>query len=117
MTVSPTTMPVPMTGLVFPRGNDIVVTASFPDISDGTGMSAEFYYKPDRTTDDNDPSVKVYESTVDPDPDNAGATLSTFDIPAVDNGSTGSFWWRVDVLDVNGHRRTADCGPLLVEAV
>jgi hypothetical protein len=112
-----TTMPVPTTALVFPRGNDIVVTASFPTISDGTGMSAEFYYKPDRTIDDGDPSVQVYESAVNPDPENVGATFATFDVPSADNTATGSFWWRVDVLDVDGHRRTADCGPLLVEAV
>jgi hypothetical protein len=112
-----TTMPVPMDGLVFPRGNDVIVTARFPEISDGTGMSSEFYYKLDRTTDDDDPSVHVYESTVEPDPDNEGATLATFDVPASDNASTGSFWWRVDVLDSDGHRRTANCGPLLVEAV
>jgi hypothetical protein len=112
-----TTMPVPMNGLVFPRGNDIVVTARFPTISDGTGMSAEFYYKADRTTADDDPSVQVYESAVTPDPDNEGATLATFEVDAADNASTGSYWWRVDVLDSSGHRRTADCGPLLVDAV
>jgi hypothetical protein len=94
-----------------------VVTASFPTISDGTGMSSEFYYKPDRTTDDDDPGVTMVESTVDPDPDNEGATLATFTITAADNGMTGSFWWRVDVIDANGNRRTANCGPLLVEAV
>jgi hypothetical protein len=104
-------------GLVFPRGNDIVVTARFPDISDGTGMSAELFTKPDRTTDDDDPSVNVYESGVAADPDNAGSTMSQFDVPAEDTDITGSFWWRVDCLDSSGRRRTAQCGPLLVEAV
>jgi hypothetical protein len=112
-----TTMPVPTTALVFPRGNDIVVTARFPTISDGTGMSSEFYYKPDRKTDDGDPSVQIYESAVIPDPDNEGATLATFDVPSTDNAAAGAFWWRVDVLDVDGHRRTANCGTLLVDAV
>jgi hypothetical protein len=104
-------------GLVFPRGNDIVVTARFPDISDGTGMLAELYTKPDRTTADTDPSVNIYESGVAVDPDNAGSTMAQFDVPATDTGTTGSFWWRVDCLDSAGRRRTADCGTLLVEAV
>lgn len=105
------------TGLVFPQGNDIVVTAQFPTISDGTGMTSEFYYKDDRTTPDTDPAVEVYSSTVIPDPSNPGATYSRFTIPAADNGVTGAFWYRVDCLDSTGKRRTANCGPLLVEAV
>jgi hypothetical protein len=107
------------TGLVFPRGNDVTVTARFPDISDGTGMVAEFFTKPTKATPDSDPAVKTYDSDVVSDPDNAGSTISHFDIPAADTGVTGSFWWRVDCVDVTGKRRTADggCGPLMVEAV
>jgi len=105
------------TGLVFPRGNDVVVTAQFPDISDGTGMISEFYTKPSRATPDTDPSVQVYESDIVKDTDNAGQTLAQFDIPAGDTGVTGAFWWRVDCVDVLNKRRTANCGPLLVEAV
>jgi len=103
--------------LVFPKGNDVVVTARFPDISDGTGITAEFYTKPDRTTDDSDPAVSVYSSDVVDDPDFPGATMSNFSIPRTDTGVTGSFWWRVDCIDVTAKRRTANCGPLLVEAV
>jgi len=105
------------TGLVFPRGNDVVVTARFPDISDGTGMTAEFFTKPSKTTADSDPAVNVYDSDVVSDPDNPGATISHFDIPSDDTGVAGSYWWRVDCVDLIGKRRTADCGPLMVEAV
>ena len=105
------------TGLVFPRGNNVVVTARFPDISDGTDMTSEFYTKPSRATPDNDPSVQVYESEVVTDPDYPGQTMAQFDIPATDTGVTGAFWWRVDCVDVLSQRRTANCGPLLVEAV
>ena len=107
------------TGLVFPRGNDVVVTARFPDISDGTGMVSELYTKPSRETPDNDPAVKVYDSDVVNDPDNPGATISHFDVPSEDTGVTGAVWWRVDCVDVLGNRRTPEgaCGTLLVEAV
>lgn len=104
-------------GLVFPQGNDIIVTARFPSITDGTGMNAEFYYKGDRTTLDADPAVQVYSSSVVPDPDNLPATFSQFIIPAADNEVPGAFWWRVDCIDTLNNRRTARCGPLLVEAV
>lgn len=103
--------------LVFPKGNDVVVTARFPDISDGTGMTAKFYSKPDRGTADTDPSVHVYSATIVGDPDFPGATMSSFSIPHTDTTATGSFWWRVDCIDSLTHRRTASCGPLLVEAV
>jgi hypothetical protein len=106
-----------MTALFFPQGNDVVVTAQFPGISDGTGMSSEFWYKTDKTTPDTDPTSLSFESTVIPDPENAGQTMSQFSIPATDNDEAGAFWWRVDVIDVNSHRRTASCGTLLVEAV
>jgi|SRR5215831_19206175 len=105
------------TGLVFPRGNDLVVTARFPEISDGTGMTSEFFTKPDRTTSDTDPAVLVYQSAVDPDPDFPGQTKATFYVPRADTTLTGIFWWRVDCIDVLDKRRTANCGPLLVEAV
>jgi len=105
------------TGLVFPRGNDVVVTARFPEISDGTGITSELYTKPSRDTDDDDPAVRVYSSDVVSDPDNVGQSISQFDVPAADTGLTGSFWWRVDCVDVLNKRRTANCGPLLVEAV
>ncbi len=105
------------TGLVFPRGNDVVVTARFPEISDGSGMVSEFFTKPSKTTDDDDPSVRVYESDIVTDPDYPGQTMAQFDIPDDDTGVTGAFWWRVDCVDVLNKRRTANCGPLLVEAV
>jgi hypothetical protein len=105
------------TTLFIPRGNDVIVTARFPEIDDGTGMNSEFWYKPNKTTLDTDSAVSMFTSAVVDDPDNAGSTMSTFSIPAEDNEATGVFWWRVDVIDVNSKRRTADCGPLLVEAV
>jgi hypothetical protein len=40
------------TALFVPLGNDITVTARFPEISDGTGMSSQFWVKPDKTTPD-----------------------------------------------------------------
>jgi hypothetical protein len=102
-------------GLVFPRGNDIVVTARFPEISDGTGATAEFFTKDDRETPDDD--AAVYQSSIVDDPDAPGSTMSVFLIPSDDTGVTGSFWWRVDAIDSMTNRRTAACGPLLVEAV
>lgn len=106
-----------MLALFFPQGNDIVVTARYPDISDGTGQTANFYYKPDKTTPDTDPAVLVFESSVLPDEDNPGATISTFVISASDNQVPGPYWWRIDVVDALLNTRTANCGPLLVEAV
>jgi hypothetical protein len=103
--------------LIFPQGNDIVVTARFPDISDGTGATSEFYYKDNRYTPDSDPSTQVYSSDIYDDPDNPGATMSQFTIPAADNSANGAFWWRVDCIDSLDTRRTAQCGTLLVEAV
>lgn len=106
-----------MTALFFPQNNDVIVTAQFPTISDGTGMQAWFWYKDDRTTPDTDPSTLSFSAPVLPDPNNVGQTMSQFDIPAADNANPGVYWWRVDVIDVNSKKRTADSGPLLVEAV
>jgi hypothetical protein len=106
-----------MLALFFPQNNDVVVTAQFPDISDGTGMSSEFYYKLSSTTPDSDPSTLVFTSSVNADPDNVGATMAQFTIPAADNGLPAAYWWRVDVIDTFNNRRTASCGTLLVEAV
>ena len=103
--------------LVFPQGNDVVVTARFPEISDGTGAEAQFYYKDNRYVADSDPGVQVYTSSITDDPDNAGATMSQFKIPATDNSVAGAFWWRVDCIDITNARRTAAAGTLLVEAV
>jgi hypothetical protein len=105
------------TNLVFPQGNDIVVTARYPEISDGTGQTASFYYKPSRYTDDSDPSVVAYESAVTPDPDTPGQTLSVFHVPGEQNEVPGTYWWRIDVSDSLNNTRTANCGPVLVEAV
>lgn len=105
-----------ITGIQFQQSNDIVVTASWPTIADGTGLLAEFYYKPNKYTDDEDPSVLVFESGLVPDPANPGQTISRFNIPAIDNEIPGMYWWRVDGLDINGKRRTAAHGPLMVEA-
>jgi hypothetical protein len=106
-----------MTVLYFPQGNDIQVTAQFPTISDGTGATAYFYYKGSRYVADDDPTTQVYTSDIVPDPNNVGATMSTFLIPSADNATNGAFWWRVDAEDTVGTVRTANCGPLLVEAV
>jgi hypothetical protein len=103
--------------LLFPQNKDIVVTARYPDISDGTGSHSEFYYKDSRYTADNDPSTQMYSAPIEQDPDNPGATMSQFTIPADDNLITGAFWWRVDCVDSLNTRRMAQCGTLLVEAV
>jgi hypothetical protein len=105
------------TVLYFPRGNDITVVARLPSIADGTGYQGEFYYKQDRTSLDTDPSTIVYTSPVDVDPDNAGATMSTFTVPGMDNGANGAFWWRIDTLDPSDARNTIGFGTLIVEAV
>jgi hypothetical protein len=105
------------TCLFVPQGNDIVVTARFPGISDGTGMSSKFWVKPDRTTPDTDPAVSTYTSTVVADPSNIGATMSTFNVPSAENALPGAFWWRVDIIDSLNHRRTADSGTYMIESV
>jgi hypothetical protein len=105
-----------MTALFFHQNNDIVVIAKFPDISDGSGIVTEFWYKEDRFTLDTDPSTRTYSGTtlvLGTD----GIWTSQFSIPASDNALTGAFWWRVDAIDAQNHRRTAQCGTLLVEAV
>jgi hypothetical protein len=104
-----------MTALFFDLNNDIVVTAKFPEITDGTGITAEFYYKDSQTTPDDDPDTLVYQSGVTLGDD--GVWFSTFEIPATDNDEAGAFWWRVDAVDVDNKRRTAQRGTLLVESV
>jgi hypothetical protein len=106
-----------MLALFFKQGDDIVVTARYAEIPDGTGMTAKFYVKGDKTTADTDPSVMKYDSNVIADPDNAGATLSQFTIPSTDTQVTGAWWWKVRVFDPFNHVRTASQGPLLIEAV
>jgi len=106
-----------MVALFFKRGDDIVVTARYPDIPSGTGMTATFYIKDDKTTPDTDPSVLTYDSNVVADPDNVGATLSKFNIPSEDTQTADSLWWKVRVFDPFSNVRTANQGPLLIEAV
>jgi hypothetical protein len=106
-----------MLALFFKQGDDIIVTARYSEIPDGTGMTATFYIKDDKTTEDTDPSVMKYDSNVIADPDNVGATLSKFDIPSADTQSTGALWWKVRVFDTFSNARTANQGPLLIEAV
>jgi hypothetical protein len=103
--------------LVFPQRNDVLVTARFPDIADGTGIMAELYSKPDRMTPDDDPGVLVYSAALEPDPDNPGQTMAVFTVPEADTQVPRSDWWHVDAVDVNDKRRTAAYGPLWVEAV
>lgn len=104
-----------MTALFFPQGNDVVVTAKFPDIVDGAGITAEFWYKDDKTTSDDDPGTLSYSAPLVQGDDQIW--YSEFDIPGTDNIDTGAFWWRVDAIDSFSKRRTAGCGTLLVEAV
>jgi hypothetical protein len=106
-----------MVALFFKQGDDIVVTARYAQIPDGTGMTASFYIKDDKTTSDIDPSVLVYDSDVVADPENAGATLSKFTIPSEDTQVTGAWWWKIRVFDPFSNVRTANQGPLLIEAV
>ena len=106
-----------MLALFFKQGDDIVVTARYAEITDGTGMTATFYIKDDKTTPDTDLSVLKYDSNIVSDPDNLGATLSHFDIPSEDTQMTGAWWWKVRVFDPFNNVRTANQGPLLIEAV
>lgn len=105
------------TTLFIPLGNDITVTARFPEISDGTGMISEFWIKPSKMTPDTDPAVSTYTSPIGADPDNVGATMAQFSIPSTDNDLAGALWWRVDVVDSVSHRQTANAGPYMVETV
>ena len=106
-----------MLTLFFKQGDDIVVTARYAEITDGTGMTATFYIKDDKTTADTDPTVMTYDAEVVADPDNVGATLSQFSIPSEDTQVTGAWWWKVRVFDPFSNARTANQGPLLIEAV
>lgn len=106
-----------MLTLFFKQGDDVVVTARYPDIPDGSGMTATFYIKDDKTTPDTDSTVLAYDADVVEDPDNTGATLSQFDIPSEDTQGTGALWWKVKVFDPFNNGRTANQGPLLIEAV
>lgn len=106
-----------MLALFFKQGDDIVVTARYAEITDGSGMTATFYIKGDKTTDDTDPSVIKYDSNIIADPDNVGATLSVFNIPSEDTQDTGAWWWKIRVFDPFSNVRTANQGPLLIEAV
>jgi|SRR5215472_8367203 len=103
-----------ITVLFFPVNNDITVTAQFPEITDGTGMTAQFWYKDDRYTPDSDPSTNMYQNSIIKD--NQGNWFSTFNIPGTANKIAGSFWWRVDAVDAQSKRRTAANGPVLVQA-
>lgn len=104
-----------MVSLFFPQNNDIVVTAKFPDISDGTGIVTEFWYKDNRFVSDIDPTSTNYQSEMVRGDDNVW--YSEFDIPATDNTIPGAFWWRVDAVDTLNKRMTASAGTLIVEAV
>jgi hypothetical protein len=106
-----------MLALFFKQGDDIVVTARYPEIPDGTGMTATFYVKDDKTTPDTDSSVLTYDAEVVADPDNMNATLSQFIIPSEDTQGAGAWWWKVKVFDTLSNGRTANQGPLLIEAV
>jgi hypothetical protein len=106
-----------MATLFVPRGNDVVVTARFPTISDGSGSTAELYTKPNRYVLDSDPDTMVYQADIIPDDDNPGASKSIFNVPAADTSVTGYSWWRVDAVDQFNNRRTANAGPWIVEAV
>ena len=104
-----------MTALFFPQNNDIVVTAKFPEITDGTGVTTEFWYKDSKDVPDSDPTSVSYQSVLSHGTDNVW--YAQFNIPAADNEVTGAFWWRVDAIDAENRRMTANCGTLLVEAV
>lgn len=106
-----------MLALFFKQGDDIIVTARYAEIPDGTGMTATFYIKDDKMMDDTDPSVTTYDSDIVADPDNLGATLSKFTIPSDDTQDTGAWWWKIRVFDPFSNVRTANQGPLLIEAV
>lgn len=104
--------------LVFPQNNDVIVLAHYgPEITDSTGVTAKFYYKDNRYTPDSDPSVHTYSATLVADPDYPGQFMSTFNIPASQNGVPSTYWWKVNVTDAFNKTRTAKCGTLLVEAV
>ena len=105
-----------MTALFFRRNNDVVVTAKFPEMTTGAGITTQFWYKDDKYISDSDPTSHVYTGTVLTQGTD-GLWFTQFAIPATDNEVTGAYWWRVDAIDATNKRRTAQCGTLLVEAV
>jgi hypothetical protein len=104
------------TALFFPQNNDVVVTAKFPGITDATGITAEFWCKTDRYTSDEDPASVMYSGTA-LQQGSDGLWYSQFSVPATDNQLPGAYWWRVDAIDADNHRSTANSGTLLVQAV
>jgi hypothetical protein len=80
-------------------------------------MTATFYIKDDKMMADTDSSVLKYDSDVADDPDNIGATISQFKIPSEDTQAADSLWWKIRIFDSVGNVRTANQGPLLIEAV
>lgn len=110
-------MSMPLTPLFFPSGKDATVTATFPEISDGTGMTSTYWWKSSREVLDTDPSALSYQSSVTGDPSNVAQTLAQFQIPGADVANAGVYWWRVDVTDTVGHTQTAADGPMLIQAV
>jgi hypothetical protein len=116
-TVVVDTTPNAMLALYFQQGNDVVVNVYYPNVTDGTGASSEFYIKTERSTPDSDPSTKKYTATVVDNPDNTGTCMSTFLVPGTDIQTAGAFWWRSDLLDSSGDRSTVGYGTLIVEAV
>jgi hypothetical protein len=104
-----------MTALFFPQNNDVTVTAKFPEITTGAGISTKFWYKDNRYTADSDPSSHSYNGTALTQGTD-GLWFTQFSIPSVNNSVAGAFWWRVDATDTLSKVRTANCGTLLVEA-
>lgn len=100
--------------LSFPQRNDVVVTAVFTNVTDGTGATSEFYRKPDRATPDTDPSAIRYTASIT---QVNNQWQAQFTVPAADNAVPGVSWWHVDAIDSSGHRKTAAAGPLVVGAV
>jgi hypothetical protein len=111
------TTPNAMMVLYFPQGNDVVVNVYYPNVSDGTGASSEFYYKPERETPDSDPTTKKYTADVIDNPDSTGTCMSTFHIPSADNQTVGALWWRADLVDSSDNRSTVGYGTVIVEAM
>jgi hypothetical protein len=77
-----------------------------------TGCTVKLCRKTSQVTPDTDPSFRSYTGTITSAP--LGAV--SIAIPATDNPTPGTTWWRLDVTK-SGSVRTANYGDLEIRAV
>lgn len=101
------------------EGNPETIRETITDDDTGlprnlTGLTIEFYVKPDATVPDTDPSVvKLSTATGEVTITDAANGVCQVAVPAQ---AAGTFWRRLDVI-ASGQRKTAIYGPMYVTNV